>query len=569
MAEQYLDKAGLEQLMYKIKYLTDDTKAIFMFDNTAATYKRAMKQWFLAHNYNSEMTAADLTSLCNQWYRTTQTGWNGYVTYYQPSTSPSSDGTKGGDNANLSCSPSTDLVAGQDDYAGLPLFACVDCNFIVDQTTLEPMITAIDGITENFVRNDPTKFVGVLQATGYTYDIEEETTYTRGYCDRIAAVVQEGAKPVPEAIRVDGTIRPWVVHSKYVSALVNNKLTSCAGVVPRGYSMSHNTSKTYARNIGPQYSGMSIADLAWLHTMASIKYAKLDSDRVIAGACNFNYNDWIQVATTDQNYVYILNSSLSRYEPGMSILIGNATEAKVPDRGAGAAYSLSGITGRIVTAVSTETVDGTDYTKVTFDGDPITTASNPSNIGGTVIQSYAWVTGTNDAVLGNDGSIVNCTSGKYPAKLQGIEYMNGQYEVLGDTIIEWVIENGKNVVKFYAVDRTANQTSSITSNYKLFGQVEIPNGSNGWKYIAKMSHDKFYAPSDVSGSSSNGHRDGFYAYADGTTTGLREWRSFGYLGDGVATAGRSTVTGNYALSTAYWAIAARLSPNGNRGELAS
>ena len=100
---------------------------IAMIDGTAEGYKRAMRAWFAAKGAQAKVDAGeDLTALCDEWYAITRQPWDGGVEFYQPDVTANGVGTKYGDNANLVMEPSTDTVAGRDDYAGLPLFATVD-----------------------------------------------------------------------------------------------------------------------------------------------------------------------------------------------------------------------------------------------------------------------------------------------------------------------------------------------------------------------------------------------------------------------------------------------------------
>ena len=254
-----------------------DDIIVSLIGTTQQQYNTAMRHWFRANGAEGA-TPTELTALCDRWYTITRTGWDGSVTFYQPDVSAVSTGMRGGDNAGLSCTPSTDTVAGQDDYAGLPLFACVDVNWIVDADTLEPVITAIDGITENFVRDDPDVYVGVMQMSGYHWQTEDDVEYTHGYTDTLKPYAN--IEPVPEAVRVDGTIRPWVVHGKYMSCTVNGKMTCCAGVIPTAW-MSHNVLHTLSAKNGAQYSGGTTADDAWLKLMTYIQYASLTLDGLL------------------------------------------------------------------------------------------------------------------------------------------------------------------------------------------------------------------------------------------------------------------------------------------------
>ena len=94
--------------------------------------------------------------------------------------------------------------------------------------------------------------------------------------------------------------------------------------------------------------------------------------------------------------------------------------------------------------------------------------------------------------------------------------------------------------------------------------------ANGWYYQAKQGFAKgmFYCSSFAGASSSTYHKDGIYLLGN-SAGGAYEVVSFGDLYRGVAGGGLSCVNCYYGVSYAYWSISARLSPSGNRGELAA
>lgn len=530
-----------------------------MFDGTKKSYDKAMKRWFLANGVNS-MTPAGITALCERWYALTRDGWDGYTEFAQPELSSVSTGTKGGDNADLTCTPSTDTVAGTDDYAGLPLFACVDVNYEVDPTSLDIVITAIKGITNNFVATSPDHFVGVMQMSGWHYWYDTDTTYVHGYADHRIATGK--CEPLPEAVRVDGTIREFVVHSKYMNHTVDGKMTSYAGVIPSGWA-SHNSSHTLSRATGEQYSGSTTSDLAFLTLMTYIKYG-LTLDNIMQGCCSFNNQYYAQVSESAVKRVIVpANTAL---EAGCSVLIG--TYAGNKDRGQAAIYSVTGNSGAVVTGVEDIMINDVAYKAVYVDvSEAFDTVANGDNqTGSTIISTFHWRNGTTDGVLGNDGSYKNNTSGKYPYKLQGIEVMLGGYEVLADVIMN--IADGAYTP--HIVNRSANQKTAIDANYKALTDLTIAcPETNKWEYIKRLAYsDGVFYPSIVEGSSSTFTRDAFYMNND-TTVGTREWLAFGGLGSGSASAGLSCLNGTSSLGDATWSCLARLSPNGNRGEWAA
>ena len=539
-----------------------------MFDGTKRTYDRIMRKWFLANGVNA-LSSDGITELCSEWYRASRDGWCGYTSFAQPSVSAVSTGTKGGDNASRSCTPSTDTVAGQDDYAGLPLFACKDVNYEVDADTLDIVITAIEGVTDNFTRYDPEKFVGVMQMTGYHFWREDSGTYTHGYTDTLDSTLGN-IQPLPESVKVDGTVRPFVVHGKYYSHTESGKMTSYSGVVPTAW-VSHNTLHTLSAATGSQYSGGCIIDWSFLVLMTYIKYASLTLDGIMQGCCAYNYQLYAQVSETGVKRIILPSAAISQIIPGSSVLVGNY--AGNADRGQAAMYSISGQSGFIVTAVEAVTIDGTTYTAVYVDTDETfdTVANGSATSGTTVVSTFHWKTGTTDAVLGNDGSPVSNTSGRYPYKLQGIEVMNGGYEVLTDVILNLAAaDDGETYYTPCVVNRSANQATSVTANYEsLTALRSICPSAQAWTYVVRLGFTKgVFFQTETGTVSSQYTKDGFYKNAKGTT-GTREYLAFGLLSNGAGLAGLSCLAGYTGLSTASWYCLARLSPNGNRGELAA
>ena len=563
-----LNQANAE-LKDDVATLYDQTDALFALclDGTPATYKAVMKSFFL-NNGAASATPAELTALCDRWYTATRTGWDGGVKFYAPDVSAVSDGEKIGDNAGLTCVPSTNTVAGQDDYAGLPLFACVDVNWIVDPDTLEPVITAIDGITDSFDRYDPAKFVGVMQMSGYRWWNDDDTDYyLRGYCDSLKPYAN--IEPLSEAVRAsDNSVRPWVIHAKYMAKVEGGKFTCYSGVIPTAYSVSHNSSHTYANAVGSQYSGGTAADNAWLKLMSMLKYGSMTQDGVNQGCVQYNFQYPAAVAESGVQRVIITKDHAANLIVGSSVIIGNYAGSL--DRNNSGMYSITGQTGAVITSIQEVTIDGNTYAAVNVDCAAFDTVANGASATGTTyISTWHWRSGTCDNVLGNDGSPYSPGSGKYPAMIQGIEYSVGGYEVYADVILN-LYKDSNDVYWYepYLVNRSAQQSTGITSNYKATGlKCQQPDASN-WLYIKKEGYAKgIYFPVLVGGSSSTYHRDGFYMNA--ANAGTREWLAFGSLGSGVGSGGLSALIGINGLSDAGWNILARLSPNGNRGEWAA
>lgn len=544
---------------------------VAMIDGTKAGYDRAMKAWFSAKGAESK-SPAELTALVEEWYKITRVPWDGGTEFYQPNVSAVSTGTKYGDNAGMQCTPSTDTVANRDDYAGHPCFACVDVNFTVDAESLEPLITAIDGITSGFERYNPAKFVGVMQMNMYVYGVEGGSTYKRGLTSVFKPYAEIsapfGCKPS------DNSFRQYTVHTKYMNHTENGKMTAYAGVPATARSISHNGLISLAAATGNGYSGTSITDWAFILMMLFVKYGSLTADGILQGCVSNDYYHPALVAEINIQRILITSGQSAKYPVGCRILIGTkGTSSSTYDRYPAETYSISGADGCKVTAVEEITIDSTSYTAVYVDCDPFDTvvdSATPANT--TYIRTWHWDNGTCDCVLGNDGSPVSYASGKYPAKIQGIEYSVGGYETIGDCILKLYQDTGdtsKYWYEPYVVRKTANQATAISSNYEASGIITPQPSASAWAYIAKMTLNKglLFATNLTGGSSSTYHRDQGYLLA--ATVGERELLVFGGLTGGVTRGGASCFYGDYTLGGASWYILGRLSPNGNRGELSA
>ena len=530
--------------------MASDDIYLAMLDGTKPTYDRAMRAWFKA-NGSDVATTEQLTALVDKWYRLTRTKWIGGNTFVQPSVANPSEGTKYGDNEGLTATPSTESQKSVDDYEGLNLFATKDCNWILSDTG-EILITAIDGITDNFERHNPEKFVGVLQQSMFVLRREDDATYSVG----ISAHKVSGydyCKPLKEAVKKDGTMREWVCHTKYQAGMVNSKPTACSGVIPT--TESHNSDVSDSHVLGQYYSATCHCDYDFLELMKQIKYG-LASDYILTGCCDYYKNAYVALAETGVKRVLL--SSNPGFVVGSCVKVATITDdSKKTDRG---------VSGTVCNIRSIEdvTIGDVVYKAVNLDvSNTIDTVLNEDiTLGKTVIMTMPWMTGSTDIVDANDGGI-NPASDKYPVKIQGIEYMLGQYEVIEDTILQYEAD-GKQYE--YIISDATKEATSITADFVKHGGSPVPETSS-WRYIKKMGFDDgIFYPLEFGGSSSTGHKD--QCYLEALTSGVRELLCFGFLDYGVTFAGMSCSSRDLGLSLRIWYIGSRLSPNGNRGEWA-
>ena len=514
----------------------------------AENYRAVMARWFSA---NGSSVMIDLTALCDRWYRITRQGWTGGVRFDQPvaGQTASSTGTKTGKNAGLTCAPSTTTVAGQDDYAGLPLFVPTDCNVYLDAEG-RPRISAIDGVPGPvFKRSDPTVIVGVLQMTGWVRWIEEAGSYGFDYSDMIGA---DGFSPLPEAVELaDNSVRTWVVHGKYG---FGEGWTCCSGQKAKVWNVSHDTQLTGVRSAwGSRYCGFSSADDAFLKLMLYIKYGRIDSDSVLHGCVDYNCDFSPALAETGVERILITPEQAAKLIVGSTVCYGPTARA-----------ISSPVDRAKITAIETVEIDGTQYAAVYVDNGGVTFDTATTGH----LTTMQWYTGSTDGVLGNDGGI-NPLSDKYPVKLQGIEILIGCYEVAGDTIFRYEEVAGVGCEVAHVCRDASKLAKSITENYKTCVYGTPCPASSSWQYPKRLGHDpalpEVMLGLILDGSSTSGTRDGQYIEKY-SANAVREWLRFGSLNYGLGSAGLSCCHGGGGLSIADWYLGGRLSVTGNRGE---
>ena len=539
-----------------------------MIDGTAAGFQKAMKVFMQLNGISATSTPAEITTQVTAFYQLLQDNfqWDGGVIFYCPDVSSQSDGVRFGDNEKLMCTPSTATTKGQDDYEGLPLFAVVDCNWQMDDTNKCPQITAIEGIAGQFERYNPAKYVGVLQMTGYHYysnpGDEGTQTFTEGY--RIGHdPSKKNCAPLPEAVVIDGTVRPWVVHAKYnASVTSDNKMTCCSGTVVSG-NVCHDNAIDYSHNISTAYSGTCSVDIGFLQLMARIKFASLTIDTVLNFDNSYNLTDTALVSETGVKRVIVNATQKSKYIVGSRVVIGTGGSHDAVRQ------ANANNIGYKVAAVEDVTINDTKYAAVYVDSDSTfdTVAGNSDATKNTRIATAKWPTGTTDSIPGNTGSI-DPTAGKYPCKLQGIEFGIGCWEVLSDTIINLTMTTVGGVDTYYeeafTVKDSAKQAKTLTDDHKT-NCIKILQDGEGWVKELKWGTNGILYPTQIGGSSSTLCRD--YHYHNNQAqkaTGTREWLTFGEPYNS-GQAGLFALFGWYGLTDGWWSFATRLSPNGCRG----
>jgi len=452
-------------------------------------------------------------------------------------------GTLTDDSVELGvCTPSTNAVAGTDNFVKQPAFWIKEINYEIDANG-EIDVKAIQGVDDSFARKGGPGMVGVAQKSAFYQEYNTGTQQIIKY----TTTHPSGFKPLPECVSpVDNSIRAFMVHAKYMGGIdSNSKPTSESGLAPMNYSYSHNSQISAWTGRGANYAGISGCDLKFRLLMFRLKYAKKGNSGTMEGCSSYNYSYRSAAGETDVTRVLLTSAQAANLVEGSWVSVGTAER------------SSSNALPR-VKIKSIETVG--EYKAINLD---TTTLISPTT--DWYISTIPWGSGSCDNVKGVDGSPDN-TNGKYPFIIQGLESQIGAWIIPADVIgVKTLTDNTQNITA-KMVRKAAKISTSVTADYYTAAEVDIASSQAAWRYIQDFQEDKdIVIPKAVDGGagSSNGCKCAFY---DPHASGTFEWLAWGYLAGGDF-CGLGTVHANDGLTDASWYIAAGAPGSAaNRGE---
>ena len=567
-AEKTLSNKELETESSLSNYVLSNLR-----ENTdVKVYNSVREYWFTAKGagrLSGGSNGSDykaLTKLVSEWYKLTRQlvkDWDGWTRFAHPDKLSISTGTKMGSNSNLVCEPSTETVAGRDDYAGNPLFAITYCNW--KMVNNEPIITAIKDVSPDFSFYDKDKYVGVLQMSAYVHwtELEESSDhYDRGYCATLKPYSH--IEPLPESVALDGTMREWVLHGACSAGVKDDgTYTACYGVEPSWHGMSHNNINTVTTKMGNGISGACTCDWSFLKWMTYIKYGSLTLDGILNGTYGYWYSDVAQIAETGVKRIIVPLASMNNYIVGSQVRIDNwdGVSTDLWGQRNKDTMAITGSHSVTITDIQKVNINDTDYSAIYVDIDtPFDTVISDGST--TRIYTFLWHTGSTANVLGNDGGIMpKDDAGRAPVKLQGIEFALGQYEVYTDTIYNMTSENDEFYGQPYICKLYSKRSTALTGDYNAVDSKVKALAAFDYVKYEKYSNGMFFA-TVTGGSSSTYHKDSIYL---AKSAGTREIMGFGSLDFWVGDAGLGCAACGDGLGVSGFRCGSRLSPNGNRG----
>ena len=387
--------------------------------------------------------------------------------------------------------------------------------------------------------------------------------YTDGsYEYKTFATVYEGGF-WPWAGDVDPTDnhhRPMNWEATFAGSMYGQKLTSGSGYKGLSWERNGNTTAinksaadglTAARKWNSYEGVYSDTDLEPILDLWQLRHFDLENSGILEGCLNYNLDYTIAVAEEDVKSVVITTAQ------GENILVGSFLDVGSAARGGQRARGN-------VLRKETVNIEGTDYCRVHLDVSAVFTT-----VSGDHVATLPWTPGSTEHLPGHkDGSLYNLTNGKTPARIAGVELIDGGYAVGLDPLwnSDWdASRTPKSIYTVYVCRDSEDQASAVT-NYTAAGTFTGPN--SGWQYIKhfQIRTDGMLVPEGCgeAGAGSSAYLKSAFYFHD--ASGVRApWRFCAlYIGDDGGLAGAS---GHYTPSYAYWSERPRLSGSGKkRGE---
>jgi hypothetical protein len=447
------------------------------------------------------------------------------------------------DSTGLVCTPSTESTAGSDPFAHLPQFWCLEVS-AEKNTDGSHTIYYVEHIDDTADVRSGAHLCWVLQ----------KNTYKREWQDKDYKYLKTRCTPAPgykrwkEGTDRTGKVHEYMAHPKYYAGIdANGSITCGTGLKPVNRT-SHQTGVTKWRARGAQYSGASGSLPKFLDAMMRLKYGRKGNSSKIEGCTVYNYQYTVTVSETGVERVILTTAQGANLFVGSAVMLG--VKGDTTDRNAASNYSI--FDAKLITAIETVNIDGTDYSAVYVDNGGKTF---DTTAGSTYLSTSPYYSGWNDNVLGRDGSRYSPTSGKEPGMLQGVEFMNGSCLIVSDELWQWSTdaEGNYNFDCFKCCDQT-KVGSAINEDYEQIKGAHLvyPAGTTGaWVYITDniIDDDVLWPETTTATGSGVGVGAGFIRFP--AASGVRAAWCFGDLGDG-GLAGVACRTSYNGVSSAYW-----------------
>ena len=430
---------------------------------------------------------------------------------YRFASNTTSVGERLRDSVGLTCTASTDTVAGTDDFAtASPIFTYQRCNYTrEDDGTARPI--ALEGSPT--YRTSGAYDVGNVYATFY-WNVEHHGTYDVFYMSDTPHP-ELGLIPWCEAVKSNGTVLPIYVHS-YCSAgtASDGLLRSQPGLVPT--QQSYNSMITEFQKKGTGYWGAGSERNLWGMLMLIIKYATKNVQKIFAGHCStVNMYQVLAYAETGVKRVLIADNSMGFFA-GACVSVGTKGNQ---DPNISTSYDI--VNRAKVLSVENVTVNGTAYVALNLDVSATFDTATTY-----YVKMYPSFAGETDAVIGHyDGSYLSNTDGKHPFRIVGTEFMWGQAMIESNAVME---KDANGDWLQYFAPRGTKHVANAHTGYVLAGKIP-GSTSDYWSGDIDVDARGFMWPSTKGSSDSLGTGDRVWGSQSGSAGDLRERYTVGNL----------------------------------------
>ena len=452
-------------------------------------------------------------------------------------------GTLTDDSAGLTCTPSTESTAGNDPFAHLPQFWCLEVS-AEKKADGSHEIFYVEHIDDTAKVRGGEHMCWVIQKNTYKREWQDsEYKYLKTRCHPAA-----GYKRWPEGTDRTGKVHEYMAHPKYYAGIGSDgKITCGTGLAPVNRT-SHQTGVSKWRARGAQYSGASGSLVKFLDAMVRLKYGRKGNSGKIEGCTNYNYQYTVAVSETGVERVILTKEQAANLLVGSAVMLGIQSGN---DRNTASNYSV--FDGKLITKIEKVTINDTEYSAVYVDngGKKFDTTAGKS-----YLSTSPYYSGWNDTVQGRDGSRYSPTSGKEPGMIQGVEFMNGSYMIVSDELWQWSQDANENYCfDCYKCYDQSKVGSAINENYE---KVNVPTlvfpkdtAAWTWKYITDNAINDDVLWPEATNASGSGVGVGAGFFCGPAASGVRSAWVWGCLSFGGGAGVPCRSSGSW-VSDAFW-----------------
>ena len=404
----------------------------------------------------------DIDTIVRRWFALVWDDSTYGTKLYKFATSATPDGELIQASAELGATkPGTNATEAVDPYFQRGAFWAVEVAYEIENK--EPVVKAVagvNGVDRATLLSGKFGMVGVAQKTGWVCDTADDNYYYHYYRAAPAYFLADANayKPLPEGVAVDGSLRPFVIHAKYMAGRdADGKLTSASGLAVVNF-ISMDGQRAEWKKRGADYCGICGCDLAFRMRMFWAKYAKKGNSGTLEGCSSYSYQYKAAVSETGVTRVIMTAAQADSYLVGSTVSVGDVGTGTSTDRGV-ASMRAKADKVRIL-SIEDVTMDGTAYKALNLDtATPFDTEKDK-----TIVSTMPWHSGSCDNVKGADGSPTSCTSGKEPFIIQLLECQLGGYAISADQLTEQVLNDTAYTHRLVFFRQAAQIATSITAD---------------------------------------------------------------------------------------------------------